>query len=159
MSVMTFNVTNSQGDKIGTWGDQKKRLASVDFVKKAFESFDVDKSGFIDPQELRAALTMLGVNPTMDALKDMGIEDKDGDGTLSLADLDSVRCGACISTSTFYLGFYLFTSLLSPPTGRRHEDRLRGVRQVHEENAGGGQEVKGGAEGRGIPRPRGAADG
>ena len=88
MSVMTFNVTNSQGDKIGTWGDQKKRLASVDFVKKAFESFDVDKSGFIDPQELRAALTMLGVNPTMDALKDMGIEDKDGDGTLSLADLD-----------------------------------------------------------------------
>lgn len=113
MSVMTFNVTNSQGDKIGTWGDQKKRLASVDFVKKAFESFDVDKSGFIDPQELRAALTMLGVNPTMDALKDMGIEDKDGDGTLSLADLDSVRCGACMQNPHYYLGFYLFTSLLS----------------------------------------------
>ena len=57
---------------------------------------------------------MLGVNPTMDALKDMGIEDKDGDGTLSLADLDSVRCGACISTSTLLLGFlFIHISSLS----------------------------------------------
>ena len=87
MSVMTFNVTNSQGDKIGTWGDQKKRLASVDFVKKAFESFDVDKSGFIDPQELRAALTMLGIRGKIKN-EDLGIEDADNDGTISLKDLD-----------------------------------------------------------------------
>ena len=33
---------------------------AVDFVRKAFESFDADKSGFIDPHELRAALVMLG---------------------------------------------------------------------------------------------------
>ena len=58
-------------------------------MQKAFESFDVDKSGFLDPQELRAALTMLGVKPSLDALKDMGIDDRDGDGTLSLQDLDT----------------------------------------------------------------------
>ena len=57
-------------------------------MQKAFESFDVDKSGFLDPQELRAALTMLGVKPSIDALKEMGIQDRDGDGTLSLMDLD-----------------------------------------------------------------------
>lgn len=61
----------------------------MDFVQKAFESFDVDKSGYLDPQELRAALTMLGVKPSIDALKDMGIQDRDGDGTLSLMDLDT----------------------------------------------------------------------
>ena len=42
----------------------QKRLEGVDFVRKAFDSFDADKSGFIDPQELRAALTMLGVFST-----------------------------------------------------------------------------------------------
>ena len=47
-----------------------------------------DKSGFIDPQELRAALTMLGVEVDFEKLKQMGVEDKDGDGELSLADLD-----------------------------------------------------------------------
>ena len=67
----------------------KQRLQNVDFVRKAFDSFDVDKSGFLDPQELRAALTMLGVKPSIDALKEMGIEDRDGDGTLSLMDLDT----------------------------------------------------------------------
>ena len=66
-----------------------QRLQNVDFVRKAFDSFDVDKSGFLDPQELRAALTMLGVKPSIDALKEMGIEDRDGDGTLSLMDLDT----------------------------------------------------------------------
>lgn len=74
------------GDVIG---GKRRELAEEDFVRKAFEAFDVDKSGYIDPPELRAALTMLGVNPTMDALKEMGLEDKDGDGKLSLADLDT----------------------------------------------------------------------
>lgn len=75
--------------RVGDWNSQAKRLENVDFVQKAFESFDVDKSGFLDPQELRAALTMLGVKPSLDALKDMGIDDRDGDGTLSLQDLDT----------------------------------------------------------------------
>ena len=66
---------------------------AVDFVRKAFESFDADKSGFIDPHELRAALVMLGISPKLDALAELGlaagdVEDKDGDGVLSLADLD-----------------------------------------------------------------------
>ena len=89
MSVMTFNQTNSFGDAVGSWDAGAKRLANVDFVRKAFESFDVDKSGYLDPQELRAALTMLGVKPSLDTLKEMGIEDVDGDGVLSLQDLDS----------------------------------------------------------------------
>ena len=89
MSVMTFKQTNSFGDAVGTWDAGAKRLENVDFVRKAFESFDVDKSGFLDPQELRAALTMLGVKPSVDALKEMGIEDVDGDGVLSLQDLDA----------------------------------------------------------------------
>ena len=110
MSVMTFNVTNSQGDKIGTWGDQKKRLASVDFVKKAFESFDVDR-GLHRPAA--AAARRCSASTRRWTRSDMGIEDKDGDGTLSLADLDSVRCGACMQNPHYYLGFYLFTSLLS----------------------------------------------
>jgi hypothetical protein len=63
-----------------------KAIEGVDFVKRAFESFDVDKSGFIDPQELRAALVMLGVKVKLD---EVGIEDRDGDGLLSLADLDT----------------------------------------------------------------------
>jgi len=90
MSVMTATQYSQGGDKIGTWGQNKKAYESVDFVKKAFDAFDVDKSGFIDPVELRAALVMLGVNPSIEALNEMGmhIEDKDGDGSLSLADLD-----------------------------------------------------------------------
>jgi len=88
MSVATFTVTNAAGEKLGDWNSMNQRLQNVDFVRKAFDSFDVDKSGFLDPQELRAALTMLGVKPSIDALKEMGIEDRDGDGTLSLMDLD-----------------------------------------------------------------------
>lgn len=89
MSVMTHAQYSSMGDKVGDWDSGKKGLENVDFVAKAFESFDKDKSGFIDPLELRAALVMLGVNPTMEALQDMGIQDKDGDGQLSLADIDT----------------------------------------------------------------------
>jgi len=87
-TMPTGQITTSQGDAIGNEGARKARLANVDWVRKAFESFDVDKSGYIDPQELRAALTMLGVNPSVDVLKAMGLEDKDKDGKLSLADVD-----------------------------------------------------------------------
>ena len=84
---MTSSQYSAFGDKVGSWG--AKNYEGVDFVRKAFEAFDVDKSGFIDPQELRAALVMLGVKPSIEALKELGIEDKDGDGNLSLADLDT----------------------------------------------------------------------
>ena len=49
---------------------------------KLLAKFDKDKSGYIDPQELVAALTMLGVKRVD------GIEDADGDNRLSLKDLD-----------------------------------------------------------------------
>jgi len=82
--AMVLGPTTSQGEKVGGNADYSK----IDWVRKAFESFDADKSGFIDPQELRAALTMLGVEVDFEKLKQMGVEDKDGDGELSLADLD-----------------------------------------------------------------------
>ena len=86
MSVMAATQYSALGDKVGSWGSAN--YEGIDFVKKAFEAFDVDKSGYIDPQELRAALCMLGVKPSIEALQELGIEDKDGDGNLSLADLD-----------------------------------------------------------------------
>ena len=82
--------------KIGSINSGKERLEGVDFLRVAFDSFDVDKSGYLDPQELRAALTMLGVRgpdkskSTMDVLMsaDSDFEDADGDNTVSLKDLD-----------------------------------------------------------------------
>jgi len=67
--------------------DGEKRKAEIDYLKTAFDSFDVDKSGFIDPQELCAALTMLGIRGKL-SLEDVGVEDRDRDGVISLADLD-----------------------------------------------------------------------
>ena len=84
MSVQT-TVRLNQGDAA------RERLASIDFVRAAFDAFDVDKSGYLEPQEFRAALTMLGVrgNSKVDKMmSDLGIEDLDGDNTISLDDLD-----------------------------------------------------------------------
>ena len=47
MSVMTSTVYSAFGDKVGAWDSAAKRSDSIDFVKKAFEAFDVDKSGYI----------------------------------------------------------------------------------------------------------------
>ena len=88
MSVMTSSQYSAMGDMLGSWDSAKKNAESIDFVRKAFEAFDTDKSGFLDPQEMRAALVMLGVKPTMEALLEMGLEDRDGDGKLSIEDLD-----------------------------------------------------------------------
>ena len=91
MSVAVATKTSGSGYVVGSVTSGKERLEGRDFLRIAFDTFDVDKSGYIDPPELRAALTMLGIRQpgtgaqTMDALS---LEDKDGDGTISLADLD-----------------------------------------------------------------------
>lgn len=93
MSVRTNTITAAAGWTVGTLGvkggdmDGEKRKADIDYLKTAFDSFDVDKSGFIDPQELCAALTMLGIRGKV-TLDDVGVEDRDRDGVISLADLD-----------------------------------------------------------------------
>lgn len=81
MSVNTYKKYSSYGDTLGDM-ESADRIESVDYLEKAFNSFDKDKSGYIDPQELVAALTMLGVKRVD------GIEDADGDNRLSLKDLD-----------------------------------------------------------------------
>jgi len=88
--VRTSNITSGTGFAVGGIKDGKKRLEDVDFLRLAFDSFDVDKSGYLDPQELRAALTMLGVRRpgAKSAMDDMGLDDADGDGVISLGDLD-----------------------------------------------------------------------
>jgi Ca2+-binding EF-hand superfamily protein len=85
MSVVTFKKYSSYGDAVGDM-DSAARAASegdIDYLQKAFNSFDRDKSGFIDPQELVAALTMLGITQVD------GVDDADGDHRLSLKDLDA----------------------------------------------------------------------
>lgn len=60
----------------------------VNYLRKAFDSFDTDRSGYLDRHELIAALTLLGVRLKDDggaAVKEL---DKDGDGKLTFADLD-----------------------------------------------------------------------
>lgn len=85
MSVTTYKKYSSYGDVVGEMDAAEKAIADakIDFLDKAFKSFDKDNSGFIDPQELKAALTMLGVKAAD------GVADLDGDGRLSLDDLDT----------------------------------------------------------------------
>jgi len=87
MSVATYKQYNSFGDELGSWDSAKKNAANVDYLRKAFDSFDADKSGFIDEVELRAALCMLGVKLNKEMLTEMGFDDRDGDGKLSFADI------------------------------------------------------------------------
>lgn len=86
MAVATYKVYSRMGDELGSTDTAQKHLEElkVDYLAKAFKSFDVDESGFIDPHELRAALTMLGIRSTSIP----GVDDVDGDGTLSMKDLD-----------------------------------------------------------------------
>jgi len=81
MSIQTYHKYSSYGDKLGDI-DTAERQDDIDYLEKAFKSFDKDSSNYIDPPELIAALTMLGVKHVE------GIEDADGDGRLSLKDLD-----------------------------------------------------------------------
>ena len=85
MAVRTSSITSGSGWQIGSLDANIERLKDVDFLKVAFDSFDVDKSGYIDPQELCAALTMLGIRGKLVE----GVDDADGDGVISLADLDA----------------------------------------------------------------------
>ena len=82
MSIQTYKVYSGYGDSLGDI-EQADRNADIDYLEKAFKSFDKDQSNYIDPQELTAALTMLGIKH-LD-----GVEDADGDGRLSLKDLDA----------------------------------------------------------------------
>jgi len=82
MSVQTYKRYSSYGDTLGDI-QTADRVDDIDYLEKAFKSFDKDASGFIDPQELTAALTMLGIKTVE------GIEDADGDNRLSLKDLDT----------------------------------------------------------------------
>ena len=53
MSVVTFKKYSSYGDAVGDM-DSAARAASegdIDYLQKAFNSFDRDKSGFIDDKE------------------------------------------------------------------------------------------------------------
>jgi len=86
MSVRTQGINSAAGWAVGRLGASKERFEEVDFLRTAFDSFDADKSGFIDPQELCAALTMLGIRNK--SSEDFGLEDKDGDNLISLKDLD-----------------------------------------------------------------------
>uniref|UniRef100_A0A7S2CKY8 EF-hand domain-containing protein n=1 Tax=Haptolina brevifila TaxID=156173 RepID=A0A7S2CKY8_9EUKA len=86
MAVRTQKIQSGSGYTIGTLGAERDRLKDIDYLRTAFDSFDVDKSGFIDPQELCAALTMLGIRGKLS--DDLGVEDKDSDGVISLKDLD-----------------------------------------------------------------------
>ena len=92
MSVQTEKKYSASGYMVGGIDAAAKRLEGVDWLRTAFDAFDVDKSGYLDPHELRAALTMLGVRSSgktgAAALEKMGIDDKDGDGVVSLEDLD-----------------------------------------------------------------------
>jgi len=81
MSVVTYKKYSSYGDTLGDM-QSAERTDHTDYLEKAFNSFDKDKSGFIDPQELVAALTMLGIKEVE------GVDDEDGDGRLSMKDLD-----------------------------------------------------------------------
>lgn len=86
MAVRTQAINAAAGWSVGRLGANKERFSDVDFLRVAFDSFDADKSGFIDPQELCAALTMLGIrNKSSD---DFGVDDKDNDGVISLQDID-----------------------------------------------------------------------
>jgi Ca2+-binding EF-hand superfamily protein len=91
MAVAVAKKTSGSGYDVGSITSGKERMEERDFLRIAFDSFDTDKSGFIDPHELRAALTMLGVRRpgAGDTLARMSIDDVDGDGTISLADLDT----------------------------------------------------------------------
>jgi len=82
MSVTTYKKYSSYGDTLGNL-ETAENVDNIDYLEKAFKSFDKDGSDFIDPQELRAALTMLGIK-NVD-----GVADEDGDGRLSLKDLDT----------------------------------------------------------------------
>ena len=91
MSVAVAVKTSGSGYEVGSVTSGKERMEGRDFLRIAFDSFDVDKSGYIDPQELRAALTMLGVRKPgtgEDTMALMNLDDVDGDGTISLQDLD-----------------------------------------------------------------------
>lgn len=68
-----------------THADAPRRVCAP---PQAFDAFDVDKSGFLDPEELRAAFTMLGIKAGADVLDVLGMKDRDKDGKLSLADMD-----------------------------------------------------------------------
>ena len=59
MSVMTSSQYSAFGDKVGSWG--AKNYEGVDFVRKAFEAFDVDKSGFIARCERKQATKQRGM--------------------------------------------------------------------------------------------------
>eukprot|EP00759_Apiculatamorpha_spiralis_P056670 PhF_6_TR8281/c1_g1_i9/m.12688 len=57
----------------------------LDDIKKAFAELDVDENGFIDPQEIRTAMKMLGEEVGEDEVTDMIADvDLDGNGTLDL---------------------------------------------------------------------------
>ena len=60
MSVQTAKKYSASGYMVGGIDAAAKRLEGVDWLRTAFDAFDVDKSGYLDPHELRAALTMLG---------------------------------------------------------------------------------------------------
>ncbi|KAL1514929.1 hypothetical protein AB1Y20_004008 [Prymnesium parvum] len=81
MAVATHARFSSYGDALGN-NSSAEQVEGIDYLEKAFRSFDKDGSNYIDPQELVAALTMLGVKYVD------GVEDVDGDGRLSLKDLD-----------------------------------------------------------------------
>eukprot|EP00759_Apiculatamorpha_spiralis_P056667 PhF_6_TR8281/c1_g1_i5/m.12685 len=57
----------------------------LDDIKKAFAELDVDENGFIDPQEIRTAMKMLGEEVGEDEVTDMIADvDLDGNGSLDL---------------------------------------------------------------------------
>ncbi|KAG8088443.1 hypothetical protein GUJ93_ZPchr0010g9767 [Zizania palustris] len=66
-------------------GGQKKRLTAQKKkeIKEAFDLFDTDGSGTIDPKELNVAMRALGFEMTPEEIQQMIAEvDKDGSGTI-----------------------------------------------------------------------------
>ncbi|XP_078613813.1 uncharacterized protein LOC144883295 [Branchiostoma floridae x Branchiostoma japonicum] len=65
--------------------------ASVEEVLDTFTTFDKDKSGFIEPDELKEVMTSLNMGSDENTIQAMiAIADKDGDGRVSVAEFANI---------------------------------------------------------------------
>uniref|UniRef100_A0ACD6A5P5 Uncharacterized protein n=2 Tax=Avena sativa TaxID=4498 RepID=A0ACD6A5P5_AVESA len=77
-------------------GGGRKRLTAHKRkeIKEAFDLFDTDGSGTIDPKELNVAMRALGFEMTPEEIKQMIAEvDKDGSGTIDLEEFVHMMTG------------------------------------------------------------------
>lgn len=93
-AVSTTISTGSASAKAGKVKPKKKSLPTFDLsleqkidIKKAFDLFDTECTGFIEVKELRVAIRALGFEPTKDDIRNMMEEiDKDKSGRIAFND-------------------------------------------------------------------------